>query len=86
MLVIYEAVEGMTKTAKGTIRLPYDHLSAYDAFEVLVPGLQRQVVSWNKKWAFSYLFFPIFVLFYVFPEFSSKLSSQLFKIETSNLV
>ena len=31
MLVIYEAVEGMTKTAKGTIRLPYDHLSAYDA-------------------------------------------------------
>ena len=37
MLVIYEAVEGMTKTAKGTIRLPYDHLSAYDAFEVLAP-------------------------------------------------
>ena len=39
MLVIYEAVEGMTKTAKGAIRLPYDDLSAYDAFEVLAPGL-----------------------------------------------
>ena len=30
----------MTKTAKGAIRLPYDHLSANDAFEVLAPGLQ----------------------------------------------
>ena len=29
---------GMTKTAKGAIRLPYDHLNAYDAFEVLAPG------------------------------------------------
>ena len=27
----------MTKTAKGTIRLPYDHLNAYDAFEVMAP-------------------------------------------------
>ena len=38
MLVIYEAVEGMTKIAKGAIRLPYDQLSAYDAFEVLAPA------------------------------------------------
>ena len=27
----------MTKNVKGVIRLPYDHLSAYDAFEVLAP-------------------------------------------------
>ena len=42
MLVIYEAVKGMTKIAKGAIRLPYDHLSANDAFEVLAPGPQEQ--------------------------------------------
>ena len=33
-----------------------------------------------------YLFFPIFVLFSCFPDFSSKISLQPFKIETSNLV
>ena len=49
MLVIYEAVEGMTKTAKGAIRLPYDHLSANDAFEVLAPGsLQTEYFGINS--------------------------------------
>ena len=32
------------------------------------------------------MFFPIFVLFSFSPDFSSKISLQLFKIETSNLV
>ena len=45
-----------------------------------------QVVSWNWKWAFSYLLFPIFVLFSFSPDFSSKISPQPFKIETSYLV
>ena len=38
------------------------------------------------KWAFSYLFFPKFVLFSFSPDFSSTISPQPFKIETSNLV
>ena len=38
------------------------------------------------KMAFSYLFFPIFVLFSFSPDFSSKIYLQPFKIETSNLV
>ena len=33
-----------------------------------------------------YLFFPVFVLFSFSPNFSSKISLQPFKIETSNLV
>ena len=49
-------------------------------------GSQRQVALWDCKWAFSYLFFHIFVLFSVSPDFSSKISPQPFKIETSNLV
>ena len=48
MLVIYEAVEGMTKTAKGAIRLPYDDLSAYDAFEVLAPGDYEMLTNGNQ--------------------------------------
>ena len=40
----------------------------------------------ESKMGFSYLFFPIFVLFSVSPDFSSKISPQPFKIETSNLV
>ena len=32
------------------------------------------------------MFFPIFVLFSFFPDFSSKISLQPFKIETSDLV
>ena len=38
MLVTYETVEGMAKVVKGAIRLFYDHLSAYYAFEVLNLG------------------------------------------------
>ena len=38
------------------------------------------------KTAFSYLFFPIFVLFSFSPDFLSKISQQPFKINTSNLV
>ena len=38
------------------------------------------------KMAFSYLFFPIFVLFSFSLDFSSKISLQPFKIETSNLI
>ena len=49
-------------------------------------GPQRQVVSWDCKWAFSYLFFLVFVPFSFFPNFSSKKSPQPFKIETSYLV
>ena len=49
-------------------------------------GPQRQVVSWDCKWAFSYLFFLVFVPFSFFPNFSSKISPQPFKIETSYLV
>ena len=49
-------------------------------------GSQRQVVSWDWKWAFSCLFFPIFVLLSFSPDFSSKISPQPFKIETSNFV
>ena len=41
---------------------------------------------WDRKWAFSYLFFLLFVRFSFFPDFSSKISPQPFKIETSNLV
>ena len=48
MLVIYEAVEGMTKTAKGAIRLPYDDLSAYDAFEVLAPEEENFLNIFNE--------------------------------------
>ena len=36
--------------------------------------------------AFSCLFFPKFILFSFSSDFSSKISPQLFKIETSNLV
>ena len=32
------------------------------------------------------MFFPIYVLFSFSPDFSSKISPQLFKIETSNMV
>ena len=49
-------------------------------------GSQPQVVLWDCKWAFSYLFFLLFVPFSSFPDFSSKISPQPFKIETSNLV
>ena len=41
---------------------------------------------WDCKWAFSYLFFLLFVPFSFFPDFSSKISPQPFKIETSYLV
>ena len=54
--------------------------------QIWYTGSQRQVVSWNCKWAFSYLFFPIFALSSFSPDFSSKISLQPFKIETSNLV
>ena len=47
---------------------------------------QRQVVSWDCKWAFSCLFFLVFVPFPFFPDFSSKMSPQPLKIETLNLV
>ena len=40
----------------------------------------------DYKWAFSYLLFLVFVPFSFSPDFSSKISPQLFKIETSNLV
>ena len=43
-------------------------------------------MSWDCKWAFSYLFFLLFVPFSFFPNFSSKLSPQTLKIETSNLL
>ena len=46
----------------------------------------KQVVLWDCKRAFSNLFFLIFVLFSFSPDFSSKISPQPFKIETSNLV
>ena len=49
-------------------------------------GPQRQVVSWDCKWAFSYLFFLLFVPFSFFPNFWSKISPQPLKIETSFLV
>ena len=39
----------------------------------------------DRKWAFSYLYIPIFVLFSFSPDFSSKISPQPFEIETSNL-
>ena len=39
-----------------------------------------------EKGLFSYMFFPIFVLFSFSPDFSSEISLQPFKIETSNLV
>ena len=38
------------------------------------------------KWALPYLFFHIFVLFSFSPDFWSKISTQPFKIEISNLV
>ena len=41
---------------------------------------------WDCKWAFSYLFFLVFVPFSFFPNFLSKISPQPFKIETSYLV
>ena len=45
-----------------------------------------QVVLWDCKWTFSYLFFLVFVPFSFSPDFLSKISPQPFKIETSNLV
>ena len=58
----------------------------YRFTKIWYTGSQRQVVSWDRKWAFSYLFFPIFFLFSFSPDFSSKISPQPFKIETSCLV
>ena len=49
-------------------------------------GPQQQVVSWDCKWAFSNLFFLLFVPFSFFPNFSSKISPQPLKIETLYLV
>ena len=38
------------------------------------------------QWAFSYLFFLVFVPFSFSPDFLSKISPQAFKIETSNFI
>ena len=43
-------------------------------------------MSWDCKCAFSYLFFLVFVPFSFFPNFSSKISPQPFKIIISYLV
>ena len=67
-------------------RQRYLHNHSRKKLHIWYTGLQRQVVSWDRKWAFSYLFFLLFVPFSSFPDFSSKISPQPFKIETSNLV
>ena len=43
-------------------------------------------VPWDCEPAFSCLFFPVFIYFSFSLHFSSKISSQLYRIETSNLV
>ena len=54
--------------------------------QILYRGLQRQVVLWDCKWAFSYLFFLVFVPFSFLPDFSSNISPKRLKIETSNFL
>ena len=41
---------------------------------------------WDCELAFSCLFFPVFIYFSFSLHFSSKISPQLYRIETSNLV
>ena len=67
-------------------RQRYLHNRLREKLHIWYTGPQRQVVSWDCKWAFSYLFFLVFVPFSFFPNFSSKISPQPFKIETSYLV
>ena len=67
-------------------RQRYLHNRLRKKLHIWYTGPQRQVVSWDCKWAFTYLFFLVFIPFSFFPNYSSKRSPQLFKIETSYLV
>ena len=67
-------------------RRRYLHNRLSKKLQIWYRGSQRQVVLWDCKWAFSYLFYLVFVPFSFSPDFSSEISPQLFKIETSNLV
>ena len=67
-------------------RQRYLHSCVRQKLQIWYTDSQQQLVSWNRKWAFSYLFVPIFVLFSFSPDISSKIFPQPFKIETLNLV
>ena len=66
-------------------RQRYLHNHLRYKLQIWYTGPQGQVVSWDCQWALSYLFFLLFVPFSFFPNFSSKVSPQPFKIETSYL-
>ena len=51
-----------------------------------IVGLQMGILLFVLPFVCFFLFFLLFVPFSFFPDFSSKISPQLFKIETSNLV
>ena len=67
-------------------RQRYLHNRSRYKLRIWYTGLQRQVVSWDCKWAFSYLFFLLLFPFSFFPNISSKISQQPLKIETSYMV